>query len=225
MHHLFLDESGEFGFSRGSSAFLLITVISTRDSKRLKNAIKRRKKRLYDAGWPRNIEIKGTTLWGCANQPGVPQKIVQDRDLWLNRFINGALTEGVSAHYSIIRKSRLGANLRNAPYGIAYNYFAGTLLCRAYATHFGSPLTLIADQRNKESHDKLYFSNYIKTRLITECQHNGVCDVHHMESHDVVGLQAVDFISWGLFRHYEHGDGRFRGLIQPRIGYRDNWYA
>ena len=69
------------------------------------------------------------------------------------------------------------------------------------------------------------FDNYVRTRLIGDCQHIGMLDVRHEESHDILGLQAVDLISWGLFRYFEHSDDRFRRIIDPSVAYRDNWYA
>lgn len=36
-------------------------------------------------------------------------------------------------------------------------------------------------------------------------------------SHDEKGLQAVDFISWAIFRKYEKGDFEFYELIKDKI--------
>ncbi len=36
-------------------------------------------------------------------------------------------------------------------------------------------------------------------------------------SHDEKGLQAVDFISWAIFRKYERGDFEYYELIKEKI--------
>ena len=114
--------------------------------------------------------------------------------------------------------------LKQAPYGILYNVFSGNILTDAYAPHLEGDIYIVADQRNKESHDKLTFNAHIKTKLITDCQHAGVIQIDHKESHDVLGLQAVDFVSWGLFRDYEHGDPSFKQIITPKVCHRYEWY-
>ena len=108
---------------------------------------------------------------------------------------------------------------------LTYNFFAGTLICRGYHDHFPGPLTMVVDQRSKETHDKLKFDSYLHTRLVGDCEYAGQLAIQHMESHDVLGLQAVDMISWGLFRYYEHDDQRFIKIIAPHVGQKENWYT
>jgi hypothetical protein len=112
-----------------------------------------------------------------------------------------------------------------ADYGVAYNILCGTLLCRGYEKYYKGPLEIVVDQRSKETHSKMKFDGYLETRLIGDCSHTDPVTIRHEESSSVPGLQAVDFLSWGLFRHYEHKDSKFRKLIQPIVGYRDDWYS
>jgi hypothetical protein len=86
-------------------------------------------------------------------------------------------------------------------------------------------LTITVDQRSKETHSKMKFNGYLETRLAADCDHSGALTISHAESHLVPGLQAVDFLSWGLFRHYEHGDSRYKEIITPIVGYKDDWYS
>jgi hypothetical protein len=69
------------------------------------------------------------------------------------------------------------------------------------------------------------FDGYITTRVISDCAHGHEFTIQHEESDKWLGLQAVDFIAWGLFRHYEHGDSAYRNIILPKVGVRDSWYA
>ncbi len=225
MHFIFLDESGEFGYEAGSSDFLLIALLETDKPKLLKNVMRKEKKRLHDKGWPPDLEIKGTHLFGCHRNKDVPKEIADNRIDHLTRIIERILGTGATPHYSIVRKARITQNLRNAPYGIAYNYFAGSLLCKLHNGEMNFPTTLVVDQRNKETHAHMPFDGYIQTRIITDCNHEHAFAIRHEESHRWLGLQAVDFISWGLFRHHEHSDDRFYNIIKPNVRLCDSWYA
>jgi hypothetical protein len=225
MHFLFLDESGEFGFEDGSSTHLLIAILETDNAKHLKNVMRKEKKRLHDLGWPPAIEIKGTHLYGCHRMAGMPAEIVESRHDHAARIITKIAGCGVRPHYSIVRKGALKPHLRNAPYGIAYNYFAGNVICKLHNGRLNCPVTLVVDRRNKETHAHMPFDGYVTTRVISDCSHEHEFTIRHEDSRDWLGLQAVDFISWGLFRHYEHGDSRYRDLIRPTVGIRDSWYA
>ncbi len=225
MHFIFLDESGEFGFEAGSSTHLLIALLETENSKRLKNVMRKEKKRLHDLGWPRDIEIKGTALYGCQHEPRIPQQIADNRVAHLTRIVNRILDADATPHYTIIRKDRLTRNLQQAPYGIAYNYFAGNLLCKVHNGALQCPVTLVVDRRNKETHAHMPFDGYVSTRIITDCNHEHSFEIRHEDSRDWLGLQAVDFISWGLFRAYEHQDRQFYDLIRPNVRIDDCWYA
>lgn len=225
MHHLFLDESGELGWHQNSSKYFVIAILSTDTPKKLGNSLKKEKAKLYNLGWPKDLEIKGSTLYGSNREPRIPAAISDKRFEYLESIISRVLDAACVPHYCVVRKSRITQNLRNAPYGIAYNYFSGKLLCRVYKDRFNGPITLIVDRRSKETHGNLPFDGYIQTHIITECEHTHAFHIRHEESHVFPGLQAVDFVSWGLFRHYEHGDNRFYKLITSKIGICDNWYA
>jgi hypothetical protein len=225
MKFLFLDESGEFGFEAGSSRFLLIAILEVDNPKTLKNIMRKEKTKLHDLGWPRDIEIKGTTLFGCHRDTRIPTEISNNRLAHIDRIITRIIGSMCRVHYSIVRKSALQPNLRNAPYGIAYNYFAGNLICKIHNGRINEDITLVVDQRNKETHQHMPFDGYVMTRVISDCNHEHALVIRHEESHQWLGLQAVDFISWGLFRHHEHNDNRYRTIILPKIGVCDSWCA
>lgn len=224
MYTLYLDESGELGTKAGSSDYFQIAIISTDVPKSLKNRMRKEKDRLYKRGWPRDLEIKGTNLFQSHRNPNVPAEISENRIATIERIIRRILNGSIFIHYSIARKSRLAPHILQAPYGIAYNYLAGKLLTRAYPDYFAGQLHLLIDQRTKETHDKLTFDGYIQTVMVSECHHIGRFDIQHRESHEVLGIQAVDFISWGLFRYFEHDDPTYKAIIDPSVGYCDRWY-
>jgi hypothetical protein len=223
-HHIFVDESGELGRAAGSSAFFLIAALCTPNLKALEKRIWKEKAKLYNDGWPNSVEIKGTTIWGADHIPGIPKKIYDRRLQILEDIIKSICASTCKIHYSIAQKKYLSDSIMNAEYGIAYNFLCGTLLCRAYK-HFAGHLKITVDQRSKETHSKMKFDGYLETRLVSDCNHGHDLEIEHAESHDVLGLQAVDFISWGLFRKYQRKDDTYQKMIAPIVGYRDDWYS
>ena len=223
MFYIYIDESGELGNKGGSSNFFIITALSTESPKALRKRVRKFKAKLYKMGWPKEIEIKGTSLWGAEHHPKIPDLFGNRRNEFLSEIISDICASPVSIHYLVAKKSYLKPHLFKAEYGIAYNFFCGRLICRAYKDNFKGPLDITIDQRSKGTHSKTKFDGYLETELIGKCEHDDYLEINHLESHNVEGLQAVDFLSWGLFRHYEHGDPTFRPLMTDRIGHRDNW--
>lgn len=224
--YVYIDESGELGQKDRSSSFFLITAMSTQNPKSLKKRVWKKKAHLYSLGWPKDVEIKGTTIWGSPHDIRIPTAISARRGEVLADMINAIVSSPIQVHYSISKKDELAPHVMKAEYGIAYNFLAGTLLTRAYAAkRFGGlPLSINVDQRNKETHSKMKFDGYVATKLVAENEHDLPLEIRHLESHDEFGLQAVDFLSWGLFRWFEHRDRQFAELIVPAVGYVDAWY-
>jgi hypothetical protein len=172
-----------------------------------------------------HFEIKGATLWRSNVIEGVPTSISTDRVAVLTTFLQSIRSCDLRIHYAVVNKAKLSEKLKDAPYGIAYNYFAGQLLCRACKEHFAGPLAITVDQRNKETHTKLKFDGYLETRLVIDCDHRDALTINHEESQKVRALQAADLISWAIFRNYEHADDRFLNVLRQRLGCCDDWYS
>jgi hypothetical protein len=225
MHYLFIDESGELGLNPGSSEFFLITALCTENRKALEKRVWKEKAKLINAGWPKDVEIKGTSLWSSPYTPRIPKSISDRRETIMSEILQSICAGPNRVHYSIAKKKYLSNHIMRAEYGIAYNFLCGSLLCRAYYKHFNADLEIVVDQRSKETHSKMKFDGYVETRLVGDCQHEKHLSIAHSESHDVPGLQAVDFLSWALFRKYEKKQSKFADIIGKNIGYCDDWYS
>ena len=224
MREFYLDESGELGFSENSSRFMLIAILEANDPKRLKNALRKEKKKLHDMGWPKNLEIKGTSLYGSHRNERISADISNNRVAILEKIIRRILSSNVRPSYFVVRKNRLADHLKAAPYGIVYNYFTGCVFCRIHNNRVNDDMSLVVDQRNKETHAHMTFGGYLQTKLVGECGHRGEFTVSHEDSEKRLGLQAVDFISWGLFRNYEHNDDTYKNIIAPQVDIAERWY-
>lgn len=231
MLSLFLDESGDLGYQQGSSQHFLIAVLSTENDKALRRRTKKISADLIRRGWPKNLEIKGNSLWRQL-RPGseLQNRTALDRKQIIGDILSRIFLNDCKAHFSVVRKDKLSDHLRQAEYGIVYNYLCGMLFRRAHPGYFrsalgASELEIVVDQRNKETHTKLKFDGYLDTIIRTECAYSGNMKIIHRESHQDYGLRAVDLVSWAIYRKFEHNDPTFFEQIKPHFGYCDNWYA
>jgi hypothetical protein len=59
------------------------------------------------------------------------------------------------------------------------------------------------------------FKNYLETKVLLN--HKLKIEISIETSHSVKGLQAVDFVSWALFKKYEHGENSYYNIIKNVI--------
>lgn len=231
-HHIFLDESGEISFSARSSYehFALTTLkVSEANLKPMKNVIKSVKGALHKRGWPRELEIKAYNLHGLHKNPRIPanlQSAIVGDDLITNILARLCRSCNPEIDYIVIRKNGLtSTSFRAANSSIAYNYFAGKVLSRPVKE--SGNCRMCPDPRNKETHSKKRFKEYICTKLHEEAFDQGrnlTVTVQSPPSHLEPGLQAVDFFAWSVFRKYEYGDDRFYEIFKNKIAERKTWY-
>ncbi len=223
MERLFLDESGDCSFSDKSVYnHFLITVISIDHSEnnKLKNIIKRESSKLIDAGWNKNHEIKAS-------------KIYRDKKFGLQSINNllkfADILKTFKIHYIVIKKDGFKSqSFKQANYSIIYNYFTGQLLSKVVFEDEIHHFELIYDQRNKETHHKKKFNEYLETRILGEALEKGIdTDLNFLagDSNKIYGLKAVDVVSWSIFRKYEYGDTTFYDLIGDKISNECKWYC
>lgn len=101
---------------------------------------------------------------------------------------------------------------------ILYNYVTNILLDRIATKKLlpqNDEIQLIASQRETNKFLNINFKQYLE---------NHVAGRHHMRLKVSVrppsakkGLQVVDFISWAIFRKYEHQDDSFYNIIKLLI--------
>jgi hypothetical protein len=131
-------------------------------------------------------------------------------------------------NYIVINKHKItNQSFRNAPYGAAYNYFAGVLFSemvfqdKLYDTH------LIYDMRNKETHPNKHFKEYLEAQIYGQALRDNInvdITIEGFQSHQVYGLQAVDYFSWALFRKFEYHDETFSKIFAHKLHRRREWY-
>ena len=77
-------------------------------------------------------------------------------------------------------------------------------------------ICLIVDKSKSNRSLRADFDNYIK-RMLNEKMFSNDILIKHQNSQNEPCLQVLDFISWAIFRKYEHKDGSFFEIIKDKI--------
>lgn len=232
-YFIYCDESGESSFSKDSvyDYFSICTLTIGEDRKnKIKNTMKRKMAKLYTLGWPKEMEIKASTLHGLNFKKNISQDIKDNinEDEFIKEILFSLKNScAPRIDYIILRKDGLqDPSFRNAPYGIAYNFFAGKILIPIILEYRDCFLTI--DKRNKEMHAQRHFDGYIETKARGDAFENKIdinLEIKHDESQVNYGLQAVDFFSWSIYRKIENNDLRFFKIFEDLIHLKEEWYC
>lgn len=216
---IYLDESGQTtGFGKqGSSRTFNIAMIVCNESDGIRRVIKAFEKSLIRHGWPKDIEIKASSLFDARRNPRIPTsfKYKHDAVTPLTSILTKLSSCQIEVDYISVKKERLTENLKTAPFGIIYNYLAGEVL--KYRLANSIQVRLIVDAQNTEVHVGKHFNGYIETVAFQVNETLRRFNIQHLESHKVAGLRAVDYFSWSVFRKFEFGDSRFYDLFENSL--------
>ena len=78
------------------------------------------------------------------------------------------------------------------------------------------PIHIFIDRKDTNKNIRDNFVAHLKKSLVKKSHHKTL-EIRLEMSHDEKALQAVDFISWAIFRKYESGDFEFYEMIKKLI--------
>ncbi len=201
MAHIFLDESGDLGFKKSSSKWFLFAIAIINDARALERVVKK--------VW-RPMKKKYKRLGELHAS--------QENDITRKRIL-GRLSEvdDLRVLCAVLNKQKVYIDLQNQK-NYLYNYTANILLDRLHnsgALGIDEPLHLFIDRKDTKKRLRENFIDYISHEM--EKRRDGLFRIKLHSSHENKSLQAVDFISWAIFRKYEHGDDTFYKIIKNKI--------
>ena len=199
MKYLFLDESGELGFKESSSKYFVITLLSCDEGEiySLRRIIKKVREKIIKKKINKLPELKGNNS---------NDKI---RTEILERFMKTK----VEIFVTILEKSKVYEYLKDKKNKL-YNYISNLILNEC---SFDNPsVCLIVDKSKSNRSLREDFDNYIRKKLNEKNNLNKII-IKHENSQNEGCLQVLDFISWAIFRNYEHQDSRFMNIIKDKI--------
>lgn len=199
--YIFLDESGDLGFGKRSSKWFLFTLVMVDDPRILERVIKKVRKNLAKKYKRKMSELHA---YHCD-------------DITRSRVLSRLAEEDIVVVTTILNKSKVYVDLQNQK-NYLYNFTANIILDRLINTKLidgNKHISLVVDRKDTKKHLRENFIAYITEAM--KKRRGGSFEMSLAASHDEKGLQAVDFISWAVFRKYEKGDFEFYELIKNKI--------
>lgn len=201
MTYIFMDESGDMGFGKKSSKWFLFTLAISHDQKALEKVVKKVWKTIHK----KHKHIGELHAY-------------HEKDVTITRMLQMlAEVEGLKIMTIILNKKKVHLDLQNQK-NYLYNYTANIVLDRLINTKIldkNQRISLVVDRKDTKKNLRENFISYI-TNAMHKRDHKKF-EMTLVASHEDRGLQAVDFISWAIFRKYEKGDFEFYEIIKSKI--------
>ncbi len=196
-----MDESGDMGFSNKSSKWFLFTLAIVDDARVLEKVIKKVWKTLRKKH--KNI----SELHAFQEQD-----VTRIRILRLLSEIDDLKIVAI-----ILNKTKVHINLQEQK-NYLYNYTANLVLDRLInkkVLNKDNKIFLVVDRKDTKKNLRNNFISYITNSM--KIRKHDKFEMTLVASHDNKCLQAVDFISWAIFRKYERGDFEYYEIVRNRI--------
>lgn len=201
MAYIFLDESGDLGFKKTSSKWFIFTIAIVSNPRSLEKVVKK--------VW-RSLRKKHKHLGELHAS--------KEKDVTCRRMLKIlSESEDLSVMCVILNKKKVYVDLQNQKNSL-YNFTANILLDRLHNRKIVSssePIHLYIDRKDTKKRLRENFIRYLTGSM--ENRRNGKFKVELHSSYENKALQAVDFISWAVFRKYEKGDYEFYEIIKNKI--------
>lgn len=201
MIYIFIDESGDLGFSERSSRWFVLTIVLTGNHRLVEKCVKRVHRGLKK-------KYKKVKELHAYHADGITRKRLLKQ---LSEI------DDLQVHCIILNKKKVYVDLRKQKTYL-YNYTANILLDRLYNKNSfkdDDQVIICIDQRETNKFLKKNFEDYLANSLLKKGGKDFKIKIK--PSHSEKCLQAVDFISWAIFRKYEHGDYEYYEMIKSRI--------
>lgn len=205
MAYIFLDESGDLGFNfnkHGTSDFFIVTFLFLDGSKKLLEKIVKK----THAELSKKIKRRIGVLHATNEKPITRRRL-------LKRLAN------IDCHIMCIylNKKEVFTKLRDEK-DVLYNYVTNILLNRIYikqVIQINKEIELIASRRETNKFLNENFKIYLSQQVGNNSNKNMRISIKTPSEEK--SLQAVDFVSWAIFRKYEMGDEHYYNFFKTRI--------
>ncbi|PIP27820.1 MAG: hypothetical protein COX29_04415 [Candidatus Moranbacteria bacterium CG23_combo_of_CG06-09_8_20_14_all_35_22] len=204
MAYIFLDESGDLGFTFGkkSSKYFVITFMFVENKGPIEKVIKKVARNLSKKELKRYVGV----LHACKEKPKTRIKILSN----LN-------SKDIAVISIYLNKRKVYTKLQDEKH-VLYNYVTNILLDRLFTKKLisiNSPIFMIASRRETNKFLNKNFKDYLKTQV----KNNHKLDIHIeiKPPSSEKCLQAVDFICWAIYQKRENNDKKYFDLIKQKV--------
>lgn len=203
MAYIFMDESGDLGFDfnkKGTTSYFLITFLFSTNKRSIEKCVRKVHLSL------RKKYKKVGELHAYKDEPVTKRRLL------------ALLAEKDCAIMTILlNKKKVYTQLQNEK-PVLYNFVTNILLDRIFTKRLlpdGERIEIIASRKETNRFLNQNFKTYLRSQLAKNHKVNVTVTIKRPAEEKA--LQAVDFVSWAIFRKYEYKDGSYCDLIKGRI--------
>ncbi len=201
--YIYLDESGDLGFSSKASKYFVIGALITKDPLKIEKCISKVRKERLPNKYKKIHELK------YHNSDNIVRR----------RILQCIAKTDTEIAYAVLRKRQVYENLRNKP-NILYNFLCGSLIGNVFRKyHINSRVNVTVD-RSLTNINREAFDEYVSYRALmtkTDIFNLDLLEINHVDSAQNKCIQAVDFVSGAIARNYEREDPLFYKIIDGRV--------
>lgn len=186
---------------RKTTKYFVITFLFTDKKRPIEKII-----RNLHAGLRKKYRMRDGVLHACREEP-----------VTCTRFCRQIIEKDCKVMTIYLNKKRVYTKLQNEK-AVLYNYVINILLDRISTKRLiekDKKIMFIASRRETSKFLNLNFVNYLKNQSLNN--HKLDIDIKIKTPFEEKGLQAVDLISWAIFRKYEYGDESYYNIIREII--------
>jgi len=204
MAFIFLDESGDLGFTKRkqNSSYFIVTILAVEDKRKVEKIVKKVHQSLR-----KHVKRLSGGILHCYKEKPVTRR----------RLLEFIVDTDVSIMAICLNKAKVYTNLQNEKH-LLYNYVTNILLDRVMTKKLlktKTSITLIAAKRETNKFLNENFTSYLKTQA--KQNHNLPLEVIIRTPSEEKGLQAVDFVSWAIFKKYESKEDAYYRIIRKCV--------
>ena len=204
MAYIFLDESGDLGFDfrkLKTSKVFVVTCLFTENKKPIEKIVKKTHSELKKK-YKRRVGVLHA---------------VKERPITRQRLLKRLNEKDCAVMTIYLNKNKVYTKLQDEKQ-VLYNYVTNILLDRIYSKRLvavKNKIIIVASRRETNKFLNENFKNYLNDQAKNRYQAD--IDVIIRTPYEEKSLQAVDFVSWAIFRKYEHGDESYYNMIKNKI--------
>lgn len=194
--YLFIDESGNLGFSKSSSRYFIISTLIIEDLVQIDKIIKNIRRNKFKKELKNVMELKAT-------------KSSENIKFYIFKQVN-SLKNAEIFHIILDKYKVKSLFLKNQKHKL-YNFVAGKLAQNIIIDNVDFQIII---DKSKDLFLQKEFNLYFEKLLIDKSKNSKCIKILHAHSHNYSGLQIVDFIAWSCYQLYENKNSTYNDLIQ-----------
>jgi len=204
MAYIFLDESGDLGFNfkkAGASKYFIITILFVDNYRPIEKVVRK----IHSTLKKKHKQKSG--VLHCYHESPITRR----------RMLRRLNEKEIKIMAICLNKHKVYTKFHNQK-DVLYNYVTNILLDRIYNKKLipiDKQITLIASRKETNKFLNSNFKEYLKNQIKENHKTNITIEIK--TPYEEKCLQAVDFLSWSIFRKYQQEDDSYYKIISSKI--------